>query len=495
MEPLGAFASVVTIVGLIRPTAKFVRSLRGITSDDGHVAKEIHTMAIRIQGSAHSIDVALEELKGHSSTLEKMQHAPSKVLQYIIDNKSMDIIVSGTESIAKQMRDIARDLSDTKKRFKILKKIDWILRNKMEVESLFPEMQLVASCLSLVCPIIRLEISQYILNKSSGEVAQCLKQEMKSLRRQLEMVERQYHSLMKEQRSGMNAESDFEAVAKPLLRLAQSVRRTGTAPQPKGGSTGRRSSVSEEILLSPPPSTVHNGDGGSEVPRRASRDSSGRSATSRSSAAPSQLSRTNSDFHPKRRHNLSVPREAPSEVSRPSSSSRESSRQHSAPRSPPPQTPDMPPTPQSPDSLEVSKPLRIDTSSRGSESRGGTVQAIQGYIINPQDDWKANPVTNAKIDHLGSVNCISVKTANHFHLDIQKLNPDEPSHTHGGRHEVMMPGPVIGKVTGVGWSKTGRKKILPVEFLVKDCYHGSKQVNVVFGMIFANDLGATGGGR
>ncbi|KAK2668815.1 hypothetical protein RAB80_016195 [Fusarium oxysporum f. sp. vasinfectum] len=490
MEPLGAFASVVTIVGLIRPTAKFVRSLRGITSDDGHVAKEIHTMAIRIQGSAHSIDVALEELKGHSSTLEKMQHAPSKVLQYIIDNKSMDIIVSGTESIAKQMRDIARDLSDTKKRFKILKKIDWILRDKMEVESLFPEMQLVASCLSLVCPIIRLEISQYILNKSSGEVAQCLKQEMKSLRRQLEMVERQYHSMMKEQRSGMNAESDFEAGAKPLLRLAQSVRRTGTAPQPKGARTGRRSSISEEILVSPPPSTVHDGDGGSEMPRRASKNSSGRSATSRNSAAPSQLSRTYSDFHPKRRHNLSVPREAPSEVSRHSSSSRESSRQHSAPPSPPPQTPDMPPTPQSPDSVEVSKPLRIDTS-----ARGGTAQAIQGYIINPRDYGKAFPVTNAKIDHLGSVNCISVKTANRFRLHIQELDPDEPSHTHGGSHEVMMPGPVVGKVTGVRWKKPGWAKAMPVEFLVKDCYHGSKQVNIVFGMIFADDLGAAGEDR
>jgi hypothetical protein len=178
MEPLGAFASVATIVGLIRPTAKFVRSLRGITSDDGYVATEIRRMAIRIQASATSIDVALQELKGHSSTLEKMQHAPSKVLQYIVDNKSMEIIVSGTESISKQMRDTARDLSDKKKRFKIINKIDWILRKHMEVESLFPEMQLVAACLSLVCPIIRLEINQYILNKSSGEVAQCLEQEL-----------------------------------------------------------------------------------------------------------------------------------------------------------------------------------------------------------------------------------------------------------------------------------------------------------------------------
>ncbi|KAJ0124220.1 Uncharacterized protein HZ326_31366 [Fusarium oxysporum f. sp. albedinis] len=178
MEALGAFASVVTIVGLIRPTTKFVRSLRGITSDDGHVAKEIERMASSIQASANSIDVSLKALKGHASTLEKMQRAPSEVLQYIIDNKSIDIIVSGTESIRKQMRDTSRDLNDTNNRSEILRKINWLLLDKMEVESLFPEMQVVASCLNLVCPIIGLEINRYLLNKSSGEVAECLKQEM-----------------------------------------------------------------------------------------------------------------------------------------------------------------------------------------------------------------------------------------------------------------------------------------------------------------------------
>lgn len=60
---------------------------------------------------------------------------------------------------------------------------------------------------------------------------------------------------------------------------------------------------------------------------------------------------------------------------------------------------------------------------------------------------------------------------------------------------MMMPGPVVGKVTGVRWKKTGWAKAMPVEFLVKDYYHGSKQVNIVFGMIFADDLDAAGGGR
>ncbi|RBQ77386.1 hypothetical protein FVER14953_20003 [Fusarium verticillioides] len=178
MEAVGAFASIVTIVALIRPTAKFVRSLKGITSDDGHVAKEVSNMVKQIRASASSIDIGLEDLKCHSSTLEKVQQTHSKVLQSIVDNKSLDIIVSGTESIRKRMSDTTRDLKDMRERPRIIKKIDWLLRNKMEVESLFPEMHLVAACLSLICPIIRIEVDKYILKKSSGEVAQCLRQEM-----------------------------------------------------------------------------------------------------------------------------------------------------------------------------------------------------------------------------------------------------------------------------------------------------------------------------
>ncbi|TXB97052.1 hypothetical protein FocTR4_00011704 [Fusarium oxysporum f. sp. cubense] len=375
MEALGAFASVVTIVGLIRPTTKFVRSLRGITSNDGHVAKEIERMASSIQASATSIDVSLKALKGHASTLEKMQRAPSEVLQYIIDNKSIDIIVSGTESIRKQMRDTSRDLDDTNNRSEILRKINWLLLDKMEVESLFPEMQVVASCLNLVCPIIGLEINRYLLNKSSGEVAECLKQEI--------------------------------------------------AP------ADRRSPVPEETYLSLAPSNTPQ---------------------------PSPGSRR------QKPHSVPVPREAPSEVTRHTSSSPESSRPHSAVPSSSPKTSDTPPTPQSPD---APKSLRIDTSTRAGGSRGGIVRTIQGHIIN---HGKEIPVKNATIDQHGSFNYISVKTANQLDLDIQELDPDEPSHTHSGSHEMILPGKVIGKVTGVGWRRAGRAKIIPVEFLVKDSY-------------------------
>ncbi|RKK74654.1 hypothetical protein BFJ69_g8370 [Fusarium oxysporum] len=503
MEPVGALASVITIVGLIRPTAKFVKALRGIASENGTVASEINRMASRIRMSAISIDIALQDLKSQSSTLRQMSVTPSKILQYIIDNNSMETIVSGTKSIRKQMKDKAQELKDSKKQPKLFKKLKWCIWDKMEVESLFPEMQLVAACLSLVCPIIRLEVNQSMLEKSSGEVARCLRQEMESLRDQLKTVEKQYHTIIQEQHLSINGGSEFEAefhaMARPLLRLAKSVRRTGTVPETRRESPSRRSSASEEIPLSIPSEIqpVLDGDGIREVPRRTRRNTSQWSAIGRNfnSAAPSQTPRPSSGVRPSKPHSLSVPREAPSEVSRHSSSSGESSGQHSASPSPSSQTPDTPPTPQSPENLKAPKPLRIDTSARESETRGGTVQAIQGYIINPQDLTKTIPVTNAKTDHRVCLNYISVKTVKQLGLKPQDMDSDEEIHTHGDRHEVTMPGPVIGKVTGVRWRKTGWAKAIPVEFLVKDCYHGSKQVNVVFGMIFADDLGAAGGGR
>lgn len=317
------------------------------------------------------------------------------------------------------------------------------------------------------------------------------------------MVEKQCQALIQEQHSSVNSEfeAQFYATAKPLLRLARSVRRTGTVPETRRRSPSRRPSAPEEIPLSMhreiPPVTESYGI--REVPRRTRRNTSLQSTMGRnlSSAPPSQAPRPSPGVMPSKPHGLSVPREAPSKVSSHSSSSGESSRQNSAPPSPSSQIPDTPLTPQSPDTQEAPKALRIDTSARKSESRGGTVQVIQGYIIDPQDhgETKTPPVTNAKIDHRVLLNYISVRTANQFGLKRQDLDPNELDPTHGDRHEVVMPGPVTGKITGVEWRKSGRAKAMLVEFLVKDCYHGNKREDVVFGTIFVDNLGMSGRSR
>ncbi|KAF5620789.1 hypothetical protein F52700_11115 [Fusarium sp. NRRL 52700] len=391
MEPVGALASAITIVGLTRTTAKFVKALRGIASENGTVASEIHRMATRIQTSATSIDIALEDLKSHSSTLRRISITPSKILQHMIDNKSLQTIVSGTQSISNQMRDKAQELKQLKNQPNLYKKLKWCIWDKMEVESLFPEMQLVA----------------FMLEKSPGEVAQCLTQEMAYLRGQLKMVEKQFQALVQEQHSsiGSEFEAEFYATAKPLLRLARSVRRTGTVPETRRKSPSRRASASEEIPLSihrevPP---VLDGEGTREMPRRTRRKASLQSARDRSfnSAPPSQTPRPSSGMTPSKPQSLSVPREAPSEVSRHSSGTRESSSHDSDPPSPSSQIPDTPLTPQSPDIPEAPKPLSVDT------------------------------LTN------------EIKTANQFGLKIQELDPDEPNPVHDERHEIAMHGPVI----------------------------------------------------
>jgi hypothetical protein len=137
----------------------------------------------------------------------------------------------------------------------------------------------------------------------------------------------------------------------------------------------------------------------------------------------------------------------------------------------------------------VPKSPRIDTSARTVGPREGVVRAIKGHIIN---NGKAIPVKSAMIDYLGSFNYVSVKTATQLGLDIQELDPGEHSHTHDGAHERIMPGKVIGKVTGVGWREAGWRKPIPVEFLVKDSYRGRMYEHVAFGMIFAFDFDATG---
>jgi len=267
----------------------------------------------------------------------------------------------------------------------------------------------------------------------------------KSLIRQLEIVEEQLST---------DDEPDFEAATKPLLRLAQSVRRSSSTRRPQGAPSGRRSPVPEETLLSP--------------------------ASSRT-PQPSQRSR-----RPKP-HSVPVPCKAPSEATRHTSSSPESSRPHSGVSSSP-ATPDTPATPQSPD---APKSPRIDTSAPTDGSREGVVRSIQGHIIH---HGKSIPVKSAMIDYLGHFNYISVKTATQLGLDIQELDPSEHGHTHDGAHERILPGKVIGKITDVAWRKAGWRKPIPIEFLVKDSYRGRMYEHVAFGMIFASDFDAAGGG-
>lgn len=177
-EVLGVIASVATIASLAKPTVRLTKALRSIAQHKDPIANAICRIAAQIEMSATTVDLAVQQLKGHCSTLQKMPDAPTGVLQYISKNKSVDILIRGTEAVAKQLKDAQHGLKSMSGQNAFLKRFKWYVWNKMELDSLFPDMQLLGLCLSFVCPILKMEINQYIKQRSSAEVKEVMEEQM-----------------------------------------------------------------------------------------------------------------------------------------------------------------------------------------------------------------------------------------------------------------------------------------------------------------------------
>ena len=177
-EVVGVIGSVIAIAGLAKPTAKFVKALRNIAADGDPIASEIDRIATHVVMSSGTIDVAVEQLRGHCKTISGMQEKTSGVLQYIAQNKSTNILITCSKAIIKQMNEMTKDLNSMKRRPNLLTYLKWYIWKKMEVESLFPELDRVIGCLSLMCPILHLEINQHLSEGNGDEVRQCMKAEM-----------------------------------------------------------------------------------------------------------------------------------------------------------------------------------------------------------------------------------------------------------------------------------------------------------------------------
>lgn len=177
-EALGVIASVATIASLAKPTVKLAKSLRSIAKHEDPIANAIRRIANQIEVSATTVDLAVQQLKGHCSTLQKIPDAPTGVLQYISENKSVDVLIRGTEAIARQLKDAQHGLKSMSGQRAFLKRLKWYVWDKMELDSLFPDMQLLGLCLSFVCPILKMEIHQYIKQRSSTEVKEVMEEQM-----------------------------------------------------------------------------------------------------------------------------------------------------------------------------------------------------------------------------------------------------------------------------------------------------------------------------
>lgn len=157
-EVLGTVASIVTIASLARPTARLLRTMRKIAKDSDHVAKEIEIIAAQVDMASASLDIALRQLKGHCSTMRQIQETSSDAINYIVKHNLAKAIVHGSKCIKRHMKGVGLELNSLQGNGRLIKGFKWYLWAKMEVESLLLQVQLVESHLSLVCPILNLEI-------------------------------------------------------------------------------------------------------------------------------------------------------------------------------------------------------------------------------------------------------------------------------------------------------------------------------------------------
>jgi hypothetical protein len=177
-EVLGVIASVATIASLAKPTVKLAKPLRSIAKHEDPIANAIRRIANQIEVSTTIVDIAVQQLKGHCSTLQTMSDPPTSVLQYISNHKSVDVLIRGTESVARQLKDAQQGLKSMSGQHAFLKRFKWYVWNKIELDSLFPDMQLLSLCLSFVCPILKMELNQYIKQRSSAEFKEIMEEQM-----------------------------------------------------------------------------------------------------------------------------------------------------------------------------------------------------------------------------------------------------------------------------------------------------------------------------
>ncbi|KAM0234350.1 hypothetical protein ACHAP5_010116 [Fusarium lateritium] len=466
-EALGVIASVATIASLTKPTIKLVKSLRGIAKHDDPIANEIRRIATQIEFSATSVDVAVRQLKGHCATLQKMPEAPTGVVQYISKNKSVNILLRGTKDVARQMRNAQHALKSVSGQHGFWKRIKWYVWNKVELDSLFPGIQQLCLCLSFVCPILKMEIDQYIKQRSSPEVKGVIEEEIESLRDQLKLSEERYRKLRDDREFATNYGSgfdpEFQNIATSLLRLAESMRHTGAVPQTTEAPahtplasrepvskishrtrTGdRRSPRSEAEIKLPPRQSINNR---SPTLRR------------RTSTIHQVLEAHKTPLDGKSR-NLEVPREPSTPSSRTSSTVRDSG------SSLPSQSVQTPQTPRSPQTPDMPEPLRT-SSSRLGEDKGTYI--LESSLLRISESSGKDISIKFTFDTTVQDNFISIKQAAELKLPRQGLGQQDYDYV----HQIDSPSgaKIVEKVLGMRWRRREWSKSIPLDLWIEECY-------------------------
>ncbi|KAI6758242.1 hypothetical protein HG530_010482 [Fusarium avenaceum] len=471
-EALGVIASVATIASLAKPTVKLAKSLRSIAKHEDPIANAIRRIAAQIEVSATTVDIAVQRLKGNCSTLQKMPHASTGILQYVNKNKSLDVLIRGTEAVARQLKDAQHGLKSMGGQHAFLKRCKWYIWNKMELDSLFPDMHLLGLCLSFVCPILEMEIHQYIKQRSSTEDKEVMEEQIKSLRRELKISEDQYRKLRDDRdfvtNYGPGFDAEFQSIAAPLLRLAQSMRRTGHVPQTTEapsqipfGSRGPTPERQRRTRTGDRRSQGHQVEVDFTVPPRQSdkdRDPTRRRRT------PSILSVSEVHITPLNHESRDVvpPRKPSTPSSQQSSTARDSG---SSLASPSLQTPQTPRTPQTPNTIQtLNMPESLRTSSSQKAKKKNTYTLRSGFLRKGLHE----KYITAAIDTTVQDNFISMKQATELGLFTQDLEQQDLDYIQ--QQNWPSRANIVGKVSGLEWRRREWSKYIPVDLWVEERY-------------------------
>jgi hypothetical protein len=174
-EVIGIIASVITIVNLAKPTIKLVKTLHKVAKDDGSMEDEILSVANHMEAAYETIELARFRLKDNCDRIKAMKHPTSRVAKYIERGNLKDSVRKLTEDVEWQLTKAAEGLVESmSSKYRLVNGMKWYFWINTEMTAIFNKFDRVAMYLSIIGPILELEITRYLLDRAEGETARLL---------------------------------------------------------------------------------------------------------------------------------------------------------------------------------------------------------------------------------------------------------------------------------------------------------------------------------
>ncbi|RGP74636.1 hypothetical protein FSPOR_1214 [Fusarium sporotrichioides] len=175
-EVLGIISGVIAIVNVVKPTVKFVEILYKIAKDDSAMEHEILSVAEHVEFAYETIELARLRLKDNCDRIKAMKHPASRVAKYIERGNLKGSIRKLTEYFEWQLKKAEKGLMGSRSsNFRFVNGMKWYLWTNLEMTAIFTTLDRIAMYLSIMGPILELEITTYLLDRAEGEIAGLLK--------------------------------------------------------------------------------------------------------------------------------------------------------------------------------------------------------------------------------------------------------------------------------------------------------------------------------